>query len=93
MVDQRLHRLFHLGAARRRNLRVVHAHVAVYKSQTDKYNYKKISHQRTGHLVEALQNNARRLPHFLDAAKVPVVAVALGADRNLEINEVYAEEE
>ena len=45
-------------------------------------------HRPFGHLVEALLHDARRLAHFLDAHHEPVIAVEIGANRNVEVHAV-----
>ena len=68
MMDQRFHRMLHLGARRRRHLAVVDL-------------------DRPGrHLRERLADDAHRLAHLLDAHEVAVVAIAVAADRHVEIH-------
>ncbi len=68
VVDQRFHRLLHLGARRRRHLAVVD-----------------LDRPRR-HLLERLPDDAHRLAHLLHAHEVAVVAIAVLADRNIEIH-------
>eukprot|EP01137_Pigoraptor_chileana_P034030 Opistho-2@25945 len=41
-----------------------------------------------GHIVQALVDNAQRLPHLLTADQIAVVAVAVAADRNIKLHAV-----
>src|SRR5919197_5531386 len=71
MVDGRLHRAFHLAARRRNDLVVAGRNRAgaLWRSQ----------------LLETLFHDAHRLAHLLHANEVAVVAVAVLADRDVEI--------
>ena len=69
-MDQRFHRLLHLGALGRRDLAVVR------------------SNRARGHLRQALLHDPGRLAHFLDANHEPVIAIAAGADGNVEFHPV-----
>src|SRR3546814_14637678 len=40
------------------------------------------------HLLEALPDDAERLAHFFDAHHHPIVDIAFGADRHVELNAV-----
>src|SRR5262249_42112002 len=72
VVDQRLHRALHLRPARRRDLVVIDHH--------------RPSPLRLAQLADTLLHDAHRLAHFLHADAVAVVAVAVLADRNVEIH-------
>ncbi len=69
VVDQRFHRLLHRGPAGRRDLAVGGQHRA----------------RRLAQLVDALLHDAERLAHLFHADEVAVVAVAVLADRNVEV--------
>ena len=70
VMDQRFHRLFHLGAFGRGDLAIVAA-------------------DRTfGHVLQALFHDARGLADFFDADHEPVIAIAPGADGNVEFHPV-----
>ncbi len=71
-MDERLHVALHVGATRRAQLGVVHHHRARVGAQP----------------VDALGDDAVRLAHFLDPHQVAVVAVAVRADRDVEIHPV-----
>ena len=69
VMDQRLHRVLHLGAARRRELRV-------------------LRHYRTRRFTQqlaALFDDLRGLVHLLHTAEIAIIAIAVLADRNFEI--------
>ena len=70
VMDQRFHRLLHLGALGRE-------HLAVERGD-----------RAFRHVVEALLHDPRRLADLLDPDHEPVVAIALGADRNVELHPV-----
>src|SRR5690348_5609923 len=70
VMDQGLHVLLHVCAARGRDLEIV---------DTD---------GTSRHVVDALVNDAERLTHLLHTAKVTVIAVSLGADGDIKVNEV-----
>src|SRR3974390_89803 len=71
MMDQRFHRALHLFAPRRDDLLIVDADrpLAFMRFQ----------------LIDALLHNSHGLAHFLHAHKIAVVAVAVLANRNVEI--------
>src|SRR5262249_28650537 len=71
MMDQRLHRALHLGALRRHDLVVGDA-------------YRSLPFGRA-HLADALAHDADRLAHLFHADTVSVVAVAVAADRDIEV--------
>ena len=68
VVDHRLHRALHLGAARRRDLVVLDHHRA-----------RRLSQQGA-----ALAHDAQGLAHLLHAAEITVVAVAVDPQRDVE---------
>ncbi|MNC96873.1 hypothetical protein D3C83_143620 [compost metagenome] len=68
-MDERFHRLLHLGAARRRVLGFLRHHRAWRLTQQ----------------LHALLHDLRRLVHFLDTTEVAIVAIAVLTERNLEI--------
>ena len=72
VMDQRLHRALHLAALRRHDLVVDDRHRPLPF--------------RLAQLRDALLHDADRLPHLLHADAVAVVAVAVLADRNVEIH-------
>ncbi len=69
-MNERLHIVFHLDARRRRNFVIVDDHGAGIVAQP----------------VNALSDDAIRLTHLLDTNQVAIVAVAVHADRNIEIH-------
>ncbi len=72
VVDQFLHRALHPDARGRRHLVVVGDHRSRVAAQP----------------VDALPDDAVRLPHFLDAHQVAVVGVAVHAHRDVEVDPV-----
>jgi hypothetical protein len=70
VMDQGFHVPLHVGTARRAHLVVVERHGAGIGAQP----------------VDALAHDAVGLPHLLDAHEVTVVAVAVDADRNVEVH-------
>ena len=73
VMDERLHRALHLAALRRHDLAVIGRDRAPCRSALVQ-------------LVDALLHDADRLAHLLHADEVAVVAVAVLADRNVEIH-------
>src|SRR4029077_12125346 len=69
---QRLHRALHLTTLRRRHLIV--------------FDDDRALPVRRPQLGDALAHNARGLPHLLHADQIAVVAVAILADRDVEIH-------
>ena len=74
VVDQRFHVVLHLGAGRRSDLEVAQHHRAGILAQP----------------LHALLDDLVRLAHFLDAHEVAVVAVAVAAERDVEVDLVVA---
>src|SRR5713226_10359498 len=72
MMDQRFHRALHLATPRRHDLVVRMGHGSLPFRRTQ--------------LVQALFHDPHRLAHFLHADAVAVVAVAVLADRDVEIH-------
>src|SRR6516225_5440786 len=72
VVDQRFHRALHLAASWREDLVVLDRHrpLALRRPQ----------------LLDALPHDAHGLTHLFHADAVPVVAVAVLADRNIEVH-------
>ncbi len=69
-MDQGFHRPLHLAATRRNDLVVLEHHRFA---------------GAVAQLVDALLHDPHRLLHLLDAAEVPIPAVAVLADRNIEL--------
>src|SRR5258706_4395836 len=72
MMDQRLHRALHLAPARREDLVVLDGDGSLAIGGTQ--------------LRDALLHDARGLAHFFHPDQVAVVAIAVLADRNVEIH-------
>src|SRR6266566_2089466 len=72
MMDQRFHRALHLAAPRRENLVVLDGNQSLPL--------------RRAQLFNALFHDARGLAHLFHADQIAVVAVAVLADRNVEIH-------
>src|SRR6516164_7785197 len=72
VMDQRFHRALHLAAARGEDLVVLHRDRTLPIWSVE--------------LRDALSHDAHRLAHFFHADAVPVVAVAVLADRNIEVH-------
>src|SRR5882762_3682018 len=70
VVDQLFHVALHFDARRRRHLVVVGDHRAGILAQP----------------FYALPDDAVRLPHLLDAHQIPVIAISVHADRNVEFH-------
>ena len=71
MVDSRLHRALHFSAQRWDNLVVLDGNRPLTPGQPQ--------------LLQALLHDADRLPHLFHADAIAVVAIAVLADRNIEI--------
>ncbi len=69
VMDKGFHRVLHFGAARRRDLVVGGQHLTADNIQ----------------LFKALLHDLHRLAHFLDAAQIAVPAVAVLAQRHIEL--------
>ena len=77
MMDQRLHRALHLRARRRHHLALFGQHRAP-------------AHSARQQFLDALLHDPDRLPHLLHADDLPIVIVAVAADRNVEIHLLVA---